>query len=207
MDYHAVLEALDQDQLVGRNRSLAPLSRESGLYTVNLTLLKKAVGYNSIGEDSAGASNFFGNVDLDRNHISLPSGNSGQAWRGRLHLDMILFLIDREHLPGLTVEDEFCSARASTGDEVLVQTSDPPFSEEVEYSILLNVGYDGEICEIVLNRLGVASGKELVELSQQSKLIELRDSTTEFDWIDSAERVRSMNDLADFLDGHSTLLE
>src|SRR2546425_10921963 len=142
MDYHAVLEALDQDQLVGRNRSLAPLSRESGLYTVNLTLLKKAVGYNSIGEDSAGASNFFGNVDLDRNHISLPSGNSGQAWRGRLHLDMILFLIDREDPPSLTVQNELCPARASSSDKVLVKTSNTPFTKEVKYSVLLNVRYD-----------------------------------------------------------------
>src|SRR3989475_8023729 len=117
MDYHAVLEALDQDQLVGRNRSLAPLSRKSGLYKVNLALLKKAVGYNSIREDSAGASNFFGDVDLDRNHISFPARNGGQAWRGRLHLDIVLFLIDREHLPGLNVEAEILSPPASAPDE------------------------------------------------------------------------------------------
>src|SRR6266446_211148 len=207
MDYYAVLEALDQDQLVGRNRSLTLLSGESGRYPVNLTLLKKALGYNSIGEESAGTSNFFGNVDLDRNHISLPSGNGSQAWRGRLHLDMILFLIDREHLPGLTVEDEFCSACASAGDEVLVEASDPPFPEEIEHGILLNIRYDREVCEVVLNRLWVTRGKELVELSQQSKLNELRDNTTEFYWIDLAERVRAMNDLADLLNRHSTLLE
>src|SRR6266581_5387736 len=207
MDYYAVLEALDQDQLVGRNRSLTLLSGESGRYPVNLTLLKKAIGYNSIGEESAGTSNFFGNVDLDRNHISLPSGNSSQAWRGRLHLDMILFLIDREHLPCLTVEDEFCSACASARDEVLVEASDPSLSEEVKHSVLLNIRYHREVCEIVLNRLGVASGKELVELSQQSQLIELRNNTAEFDRIYLSKRVRAMNDLADLLNGHSAFLK
>src|SRR2546427_10149721 len=107
MDYHAVLEALDQDQLVGRNRSLTLLSGESELYPVNLTLLKKAVGYNSIREDPACTSNFFGNIDLDRNHVSFPAGNGGQAWRSSFHLDMILFLVDREDLPCVNVENAF----------------------------------------------------------------------------------------------------
>src|SRR5881409_2408484 len=183
MDYHTVLEAFDQDKFVGWNRSLTLLSGESGLYPVNFTLLKKAVGYDSVGEDSAGTSNFFGDVDLDRNHISFPARNGGQRWRGGFHLDMILFLVDWEHLPCLTMEDEFCSACASAGDKVLVEASNPPFPEEVEHSILLNIRYDREVCEIVLNRFGIASGKELVELSQQSQLIELRDNTAEFRWI------------------------
>src|SRR2546422_6022126 len=99
MYYHAVLEAFDQDQLVGRNRSLTLLSGESGLYPVNLTLLKKAVEYNSMREESTGTSNFFGNVNLDRNHISLPARNGGQAWRGCPHLYMILLLVGLENFP------------------------------------------------------------------------------------------------------------
>src|SRR2546428_4826697 len=105
------------------------------------------------------------------------------------------------------MEDEFCSACASAGDKVLVEASDPPFPEEVEHNILLNIRYDREVCEIVLNRFGIASGKELVELSQQSQLIELRDNTSEFHRIYLAERVGAMNDIADFLNRHSTLLE
>src|SRR5207249_10223553 len=98
MDYHTVLEAFDQDKSVRWNRSLTLLSGESGLYPVNFTLLKKAVGYDSVGHDSAGTSNFFGDVDLDRNHIPFPARNRGQRWRSGLHLDMILFLVDGEHL-------------------------------------------------------------------------------------------------------------
>src|SRR5436853_6872312 len=63
------------------------------------------------------------------------------------------------------------------------------------------------MCEIVLDRLGVTSDKELFELSQQSQLIELRDNPSELYGIYIAEGVGTMNDLADFLNGHSTLLE
>src|SRR5438874_13800852 len=104
------------------------------------------------------------------------------------------------------MEDEFCSACASAGDKVLVEASNPPFPEEVEHSILLNIRYDREVCEIVLNRSGIASGKELVELSQQSQLIELRDNPAEFHRIYLAERVGAMNDIANFLNRHSTPL-
>src|SRR5207249_7081341 len=105
------------------------------------------------------------------------------------------------------MKDEFCSARASASNKVLVEASDPPFPEEVEHRVLLNIGYDREVCEIVLNRLGVPSGKELVELSQQSQLIELRNNTAEFYRIYLPKRVRAMNDIVDFLNRHSTLLE
>src|SRR5205807_4016852 len=131
----------------------------------------------------------------------------GQAWRGRLHLDVILFLVNREHSPGLTMENEFCPASASPCDKVLIKTSDTPLSKEVEHSILLNVGYNREVCEIVLNRFRITSGKKLIELSQQSQLIELRDNTAEFHWVQFAKRIGAMNDLADFLDGHSAFLE
>src|SRR2546428_12307830 len=104
------------------------------------------------------------------------------------------------------MEDEFCSACASAGDEVLVEASNPPFPEEAEHSILLNIRYDREGCEITLNRFGIASGKELVELSQQSQLIELRDNPAAFRWISFAARARALNDVADFLKAHSTLL-
>src|SRR3989442_5312558 len=168
MDYCTVLEAFDQNKSIRWNRSLTLLSGESRFYSLNLTLLKKALRYNSVRQDSSGTPTFFRNVNLDGNHVSLPSWNSGQAWRGRLHLDVILFLVNREHPPGLTMENELCPASASPCDKVLVKTSDTPLSKEVEYSILLNVGYDREIREIILNRFRIACGEKLVELSQQS---------------------------------------
>src|SRR5437762_14041518 len=105
------------------------------------------------------------------------------------------------------MEDEFCSACASAGDKVLVEASDPPFPEEVEHSILLNIRYDREVCEIVLNRFGIASGKELVELSQQAQLIELRDNAAEFHRIYLAARVGALNDIAYFVNRRSTVAE
>src|SRR5438093_5877141 len=104
------------------------------------------------------------------------------------------------------MEDEFCPACASAGDEVLVEASNPSLPEKVEYGILLNIRYDREVCEIVLNRFGIASGKELVELSQQSQVIELSDNPAEFDLVYFAARVGALHDPADFLNSRSTLL-
>src|SRR6266704_1512579 len=207
MDYYAVLETFDQNKMISWNRSLTLLSGKSRFNSVNLALLKKTIRYDSVRQDSSGTSNFLGNVDLDRNHVSLPSWNSGQAWRGRLHFDVILFLVNGEHPPGLAMQNELCPTRASPCDKILVKTSDAPLSKKVEYCGLLNVRYNLEVREIVLNRLRITSGQKLVELSQQSQLIELRDNTAEFRWIQFAEWVGAMNDFADFLYRHSTFLE
>ena len=105
------------------------------------------------------------------------------------------------------MQNELCSACTSAGDEVLVEASNTPLSEEIEHSILLNIGNDREVGEVVLNRLWVAGGKKLVELPQQPQLIELRDDTAELYRINFAKRIRSMNDLADLLNRHTTLLK
>ena len=166
--------------MISWNRSPTLLSWKSRFNSVNLALLKKTIRYDSVKQDSTGTSNFFRNVDLYRNHVSLPSWNCGQARRGRLHLDVILFLVNGEHSPGLTMQNELCPASAPPCDKILIKTADTPLSKEVEYSVLLNVGYNWEVREIVLNRFRITRGKKLVELSQQSQLVELRDNTAEF---------------------------
>src|SRR3989442_14491987 len=142
MDYHTVLEAFNEDKLIRRDRSLTSLSRESRLNSINLTFLQKTFRNYSVREEPSGATYLLRNIDLDRNHVSLPSWNSGQAWRSRLHLDMILLLVNRKHSPGLTMQNELCPASASPGDKILIKTADTSLTKEVEYSILLNVGYD-----------------------------------------------------------------
>ena len=65
------------------------------------------------------------------------------------------------------MKDEFCPARASSGDKVLVKTSNTPLTKEIEHSVLLNVRYNREVREIVLDRFRVAGSEKLVELPQQ----------------------------------------
>src|SRR5207245_6509581 len=142
MDYHTVLEAFNEDKLIRRDRSLTSLSRESRLNSINLTFLQKTFRNYSVREEPSGATYLLRNIDLDRNHVSLPSWNSGQAWRGRLHLDVILFLVNGEHPPGLAMQNELCPTRASPCDKILVKTSDAPLSKKVEYCVLLNVWYN-----------------------------------------------------------------
>src|SRR4029077_16180657 len=142
MDNHTVLEAFDEDKLIRWDPRFGALRGESRLGSVNLAFFQETLRNYSIREESSSPTYFLRDIDLDRNHVSFPSWNSGQAWRGRLHFDVILLLVAGKQLPSLTVQDELCPARASSSDKVLVQTSDTPLTKEVEYSVLLNVRYD-----------------------------------------------------------------
>src|SRR6266704_2873386 len=113
-----------------------------------------------VRKEPSSATHLLRNIDLDRNHIPLPSRNSGQAWRSRFHLDMILFLVYRKHLPCLTMKDELCPARTSSSNKVLVKTSNTPFTKEIENGVLLNVRYNRKVREIILNCLRVARGEK-----------------------------------------------
>src|SRR5207245_7031923 len=101
MDYYAVLETFDQNKMISWNRSLTLLSGKSRFNSVNLALIKKTIRYESVRQDSTGTSNFFRNVDLDRNHDSLPYWNCVQDWRGGLLLDVLLFFVRGEESAGL----------------------------------------------------------------------------------------------------------
>src|SRR5260370_18608411 len=114
MDYCTVLEAFDEEELVRRDRSLTSLNRDSRLNSINLISLEKSFENYSVRKEPSSATHLLRNIDLDRNHIPLPSRNSGQARRSRFHLDMILFRVYRHHFPCLTMENELHTARTSS---------------------------------------------------------------------------------------------
>src|SRR6266567_442290 len=104
------------------------------------------------------------------------------------------------------MKNELDACNASPSNKVLVKCPDAALTEEIKDSVLLDIRYDREVLEIVLERLWVPRRIRIAELSKQTQLVQLVDSLLQLANLQISKRIGSPDQLKNLLDRHPALL-